>query len=179
MHALRLLSGVAALSLMPGRSIAGQDFVPRPTDAPPFAAGDTIRVWMEPSLAVRVFPSFQVGVKPVQLVGAVVANWAPDSVNLRRTALILYPWESRHRTVFWGEVEHLDVANGRVGAARGAAAGLVPAAMAGLSWAVFVCAFGGKGCGWWFFRGTAYTAIVTVPLGAVWGAFTPRWKRAY
>ena len=178
MHALRLLTGVAALTLTPAPSIVGQQSVPRPDDPPAFVVGDTVRVSLEPALGFRILP-FQVGVRPVRVAGAVIANWAPDSLTLRRTALILYPWESRHHTVLWGEVEHLDVANGRMDAATGAAVGIVSAVIVGLSSGVFFCAFDSSGCGKWVLKGTAGAAIVTVPVGVIWGVLTPNWKRVY
>jgi hypothetical protein len=181
---LRRLVGVAALTLVVGKPIKAQD-VDRPGGyAPEFAAGDKVRVWMDPEFGIRLLP-IRAGVYPVRVVGITAAKWLPDSIRLHRTAMILYPWEPRHRTLFWGKVRRVDVSDGRAGAA-GAAGG----ALAGLGEAVLigamltfmshvVCFDSDVGCGPSFWTFTGWAAAVTVPVGAIWGARSTKWRKVY
>jgi len=60
--------------------------------------GTTVRVW---TWADRVS-------------GTVVAFPSENTLQVRRPGLI-GPWESRDRKVFWNEMEHVAVADGRMG----------------------------------------------------------------
>ena len=96
--------------------------------------------------------------------------------------MILGPWASRTRTVLWGDVSRVDVADGRLGAAGaagGAAAGLVSAAL--LAFAYSYISFAGS-------LGerrpdlgtiTVRFAAVLVPVGAIWGGLSTRWRKVY
>jgi hypothetical protein len=184
MQTLRWLIGVVALPLVVGKTITAQD-VDRPGGyAPEFVAGDKVRVWMDPEFGFRLLP-LRVGVYPVRLVGTTAAKWLPDSISLHRTAMILYPWEPRHRTLFWREVRRLDVSDGRAGvqgAAGGALAGLGEAVLIGAMLTFYshvVCFDSQEGCGPSFWTFTGWAAAVTVPLGAIWGARSTRWRNVY
>jgi hypothetical protein len=182
MQTLRWLIGVAALTLVPGRPITAQDVVRRVGGASEVVAGDEVRVWMDPEFSFRLLP-FRVGVYPVRFVATMAANWAPDSMRLHRTALILYPWESRHRTLFWGEVRRLDVADGRLGeagAVGGAIAGFVVSVVAAgmYSFLSHVVCFDAI-CGPGFGKTLLVVAAVTVPTCAIWGARSTKWRKVY
>jgi hypothetical protein len=140
---------------------------------------------MDPEFGMKLLPFFEVGVHPVRIVGTVHGNWAPDSMRLRRSALILYPWEPRERPVFWGEVRHLDLADGRLGeagAVRGALAGFGVAVVAAALYsfaAHLVCFDSPDGCGASFGTALAVSAVVTVPTCAIWGSRSTKWASVY
>lgn len=184
MHRVALPTLIIALSLAPGRSVTAQAYVPRFDGAPAFVAGNKIRIWSTES-AIVFRPPFAFRFGPVRLVGTVTPNLAPDSVALRRTALILAPWESRHRSVSWGEIRRLDVADGRYGAAgvvQGAAAGVLGAVVISAMYSLLshaACFDTKEGCGPGFWTVTAVVAAVTVPGGAIWGGLSTRWRKVY
>ena len=184
MQTLRWLMGVAALTLVAGMPLRAQDDDRRVGDTPEFVAGDKVRVWLDPAFGVRLLP-VRVGIYPVRLVGTMAAKWVPDSIRLHRTAMLLYPWEPRHRTLFWANVRRVDVSDGRAGAAGavgGALGGLVSAVFIGAMYSFIshaACFDSQEGCGPGFWAVTGVVAAVTVPIGAIWGARSTRWRKVY
>jgi hypothetical protein len=175
---------VTALALVPG-PVAPQEITRRFGTPSEIVAGQKVRVSMDPEFGLKLLPFFEVGMRPVRIIGTVQGNWAPDSMRLDRTALLLYPWESRHRTVFWGEVRNLDLADGRLGeagAVRGAIAGFGIAVVTAAFYSVFshiVCFDSPDGCGPGFGTTLAVVSVVTVPTCAIWGSRSTKWSRVY
>ena len=184
MPEVRLLTAVAALFLAPLQFLTAQGFAPPVEGTPSLLPGEKVRIWST-ELAVFYRPLLFFGTRHPRLVGVLLPPRAPDSVALRRTALILAPWESRQRSVSWGEIRRLDVADGRYGAAgavRGAGAGILSAVVVSAMYSLLshaACFDTKEGCGPGFWTVTAVVAAVTVPVGAIWGGLSTRWRRVY
>ena len=114
--------------------------------------------------------------------GTVVAFPSENTLQVRRNGLI-GPWESRYRKVFWNEMQHVAVADGRMGV-EGMVPGVVggvlaAAALAVISTAASLCYFDGGTCGPTFGHAMAVYAVITVPLGAIMGARRIKWSAIF
>lgn len=111
-----------------------------------------------------------------RVVGRLAVYAPPESVTVRRTALVVAPWEERRLNVSWGEIHRLDRADGRA-ILQGAAGGAGAALLAGQFGSFFCSSFGGENCG--VLDTAVKAAPFTVPIGLVWGFLHTDWDRVY
>lgn len=120
-----------------------------------------------------------------RIVGTVLPASGDDTLVVRRTALILAPWESRYRTFIWMNTQRVDVAEGRYGSAGiipGAAAGLVASLVVAVAYSFIshaTCFDSPSGCGPGFWTVYGVSAAVLVPVGVVRASRATRWKRIF
>ena len=168
------------LLLSIGTSLVAQRRLPWTYPIPALGPGDRVRVWAwEYGPHLRPY-SLQLGARETHTVGELVLYHAPDSLRLRVTGLrapfALIP----ERTIMWEHVSRIDTPNGRDvlgGAARGLATAFGAALMVSLAYHAFGCEQGNS-CGNVWER-TARYSVVTIPVGAVVGFLSTRWKRVY
>ncbi len=154
-----------------------------PWTAPPptLALGQRVRVatWQAgfTMFGTRPFPV----TREVRLVGTLVAYSPADSVRITPTGPFALLSASQDRTVYWADLSRIDVPNGRNtldGAARGLAGAFGLALLGNLAAHAFGCDHGNHNCpNVW--TTTARISLVSVPVGAVYGFFSTRWKRVY
>ncbi|MGH7568413.1 MAG: hypothetical protein ACREL9_05505 [Gemmatimonadales bacterium] len=166
----------AVLLTLPLFTASGQRLRPA---IPTFHIEDRVRVWAwaEPEILGVPVP----GIRAERVAGRLQAYFPGDSLTVRRTGLTWPPWSPRVRTWAWDRVDRIDVPVGRNvggGVAGGAGAALGVAISLHVMDA-FICRPWGGSCLPGFWKTTAYAAAVTVPVGAVVGYFSPRWKPVY
>ena len=173
------LYGGLAASLTVEPAVA-QRRLPWTYDAPVLDLGQRVRVsaW-DPGFSA-LGPSPFAGPREVRLAGTLVAYSPLDSVRVAPTGAIALLRVTPVRTVYWSTLSQIDVPNGRNtldGAARGLGGALGVALMFNLVGRAFGCNLSHNCPNVW--RTTAQVALVTVPVGTVYGFFSTRWKRVY
>jgi len=167
-HSICLLTTTAAL--------AAQTFAARFEAAPLLVPGQRVRVWaLEPAPVLG-----RGGVREARVVGTLMAYHPPDSLIVLRTSVLRSLWGPRERTVYWADLKRMEVPNGR-DPLLGVAAGIGAAVAVGLAYSAVNHMFCSplENCGRSFLYHTGRAAVVTVPVGLVFGILTTRWKRVY
>lgn len=153
-----------------------------PWTAPPplLTLGQRVRVWTWehgfPALGTSPFG----GQREVRLAGMLVAYSPHDSVRIARTGAAALFSPNPERTVYWSSVAQIDVPNGRntlQGAVGGLGGAFFLALLAALGERALGCQYEHMCGSVW--RKTARISVVTVPVSAVYGFFSTRWKRVY
>lgn len=140
-----------------------------PSDQPGLAAGDRVRMWIVPGLRVT----------------GILVSYSPDALAVEGRQgegipllgrPLMFPPTQRY-DLSWVDVRRIDVPDGR-NVLGGVGGGLAGAVFMGALISLGCTAEGGHSeCG--VLHWTLRAAPFTVPLGAVFGFFSTRWRRVY
>jgi hypothetical protein len=143
----------------------------RPVGGPPdLSPGDRVRVWAFPGPRIT----------------GILTAYTPDSLSIFGhegegipvIGRVAFPPPTRRYDLYWVNVRRIDVPHGR-DVIRGIGGGVAGALVTGAMVSALCTGFGGQHsqCGFW--RWSARSAVFTIPLGAVIGFLSTRWKRVY
>lgn len=164
-------------------SVLSQGLVSRFGPPPDLTPGQKVKVRIAEPARLQPLMIVPPGIRPVTVVGTVTGYRPLELITVRREGWIAGIGPTTERTVDWIDVMGIEVPQQRngVNAVQGAASGFGAA----LGWGLmagffdgFFCTRGAR-CDRNAWHHTKRAAVYTVPVGAVIGFFSTRWKRVY